>query len=76
MQLFKKTYFLIYPALFTILFLVFDWFEIIQNTGIKALISSVIAYVLSPKVKVIEKQNRSEEQIKWLFFKKVLNHKI
>jgi hypothetical protein len=73
MKLFKNIYFLIYPVLFTVLFLVIERFEIVQNIGIQVLISSVIAYVLSPKVKIVEKQNGSEEQIKWLFFKKVIN---
>ena len=31
-----------------------------------------LAYVLSPKTKTVTKQHGDEEQIKWLFFKKVM----
>lgn len=40
------------------------------------LINIGLAYVLSPKIKVVTKQHGEEEQIKWLFFKKVINNKI
>jgi len=43
-------------------------YTIIINVG--------LAYILSPKFKVIQKQNGEEEQMKWLFFKKVINKKI
>ncbi|TXD51846.1 MULTISPECIES: hypothetical protein [unclassified Polaribacter] len=76
MKLFKKTYWLIYPILFTVLFLLIKNFEIINNTGLQILVSTPITYVLSPKAKIVQKQHGEEEQIKWLFFKKVINHKI
>ena len=34
------------------------------------------AYILSPKFKTVEKQHGVEEQMKWLFFKKVINKKV
>ncbi|WP_334055990.1 hypothetical protein [Polaribacter sp. P097] len=34
------------------------------------------AYILSPKFKTVEKQHGAEEQMKWLFFKKVINKKV
>lgn len=40
------------------------------------LINVMVAYILSPKFKIVEKQNGEEEQMKWLFFKKVINKKI
>tara|TARA_B110000240_G_C13457687_1_gene435267 strand:+ start:756 stop:986 length:231 start_codon:yes stop_codon:yes gene_type:complete len=76
MKLFKKTYWLMYPVLFTVLFLLIKNFEIINNTGLQILFSTVITYVLSPKVKIVQKQHGEEEQIKWLFFKKVVNNKM
>ena len=48
---------------------VFNLKEIVINTTIAV----SLAYILSPKVKIVEKQNEEEEQIKWLFFKKVIN---
>ena len=40
------------------------------------LINMGLAYFLSPKVKIVKKQHGEEEQIKWLFFKKVINNKL
>jgi hypothetical protein len=76
MKIFKKMYFLIYPILFTVFFLLIKKLEIFQQVGLQVLLSSVIAYVLSPKVKIVEKQNGEEEQIKWLFFKKIINNQL
>ena len=47
-----------------------------ENTILSTSISLVLAFVLSPKVKMLDKQHGEEEQIKWLFFKKVINKKI
>ncbi|MGK0412580.1 MAG: hypothetical protein ACJA1B_000778 [Polaribacter sp.] len=76
MELFKKIYWLINPILVVVFMLLLNLFFNIQEVGINAAIAVSLAYILSPKVKIIEKQNGSEEQIKWLFFKKVINHKI
>jgi branched-subunit amino acid ABC-type transport system permease component len=35
-----------------------------------------LAFILSPSIKTVQKQHGEEEQIKWLFFKKVINKKI
>ncbi len=51
---------------------VFNVKEIVINTTIAV----SLAYILSPKVKIVEKQNGEEEQIKWLFFKKVINKEL
>lgn len=42
-----------------------NFYTIIINIG--------LAFILSPRVKKIEKQNGIEEQVTWLFFKKVIN---
>lgn len=76
MKLFKKTYFLIYPLIFTLIFLLFKQFEIFNNVRLIVVVSTVISFILSPKVKLVDKQNGEEEQIRWLFFKKVINKKI
>lgn len=35
-----------------------------------------LAFILSPRIKTVQKQHGEEEQIKWLFFKKVVNKKV
>ncbi|AOW18325.1 hypothetical protein LPB03_13070 [Polaribacter vadi] len=76
MKLFKKTYWLITPLLVVVFLLIFEKGFKIENTIISTSLSVVLAFVLSPKVKMVDKQHREEEQIKWLFFKKVINKKV
>ena len=40
------------------------------------LINIGLAFIVSPRVKKIQKEHGIEEQIKWLFFKRVINKKI
>ncbi|WP_340766799.1 hypothetical protein [Polaribacter tangerinus] len=47
-----------------------------KEIGINTAIAVSLAYLLSPRVKIVQKQHGEEEQIKWLFFKKVINKKI
>ena len=44
-----------------------NFYTIVINVG--------LAYILSPKFKIFQKQHGEEEQIKWLFFRKVINKK-
>jgi hypothetical protein len=37
------------------------------------LINMGLAFILSPRVKKVQKQNGTEEQITWLFYKKIWN---
>ena len=76
MKLFKKTYWLIYPVLMVVFMLILDKVLQLKEIGIQTAIAVVLAFVLSPRVKTIQKQNGVEEQIKWLFFKRVINKKI
>jgi len=76
MKLFKKTYWLITPLLVVIFLLIFEKGFKIENTIIITSLAVVLAFLLSPKVKMVDKQHGEEEQIKWLFFKKVINKKI
>ena len=69
----------IVPFLFPILIILFgfitykvldfapNFYTIVINIG--------LAFILSPKVKTVTKQHTEEEQLKWLFFKKVINTK-
>ena len=76
MKLFKKTYWLIYPVLMVVFMLILDKVLQLKEIGIQTAIAVVLAFVLSPRVKTIQKQNGAEEQIKWLFFTRVINKKI
>ncbi len=76
MKLFKKIYWLINPLLVVGFLLILEKGFKAENTILSASISVVLAFVLSPKVKILDKQHGEEEQIKWLFFKKVINKKI
>ena len=76
MKLFKKIYWLINPLLVVGFLLILEKGFKTENTILSASISVVLAFVLSPKVKMIDKQHGEEEQIKWLFFKKLINKKI
>ena len=76
MKLFKKIYWLINPLLVVGFLLILEKVFKTENTILSTSISVVLAFVLSPKVKILDKQHGEEEQIKWLFFKKVINKKI
>jgi hypothetical protein len=41
-----------------------NFYTIIINIG--------LAYILSPRVKTIQKQNGTQEQLTWFFFKKII----
>ncbi|TMM30565.1 hypothetical protein FDT66_07315 [Polaribacter aestuariivivens] len=70
----------IVPFLFPILIILFGLiiYKILgyEPNVYTILINIGLAYILSPKIKIIQKQNEEEEQIKWLFFKKVINKQI
>jgi branched-subunit amino acid permease len=75
MKLFKKVYWLIYPILIVVFMLILDKVFQLKEIVIQTSIAVVLAFVLSPKVKTVQKQHGKEDQIKWLFFKKVINEK-
>lgn len=76
MKLFKKTYWLITPLLVVVFLLILEKGFKVENTVLSTSIAVVLAFLLSPKVKMVDKQHGEEEQIKWLFFKKVINKKV
>lgn len=73
MKFFKKKYWLINPILIVVFMLLLDKVFNLKEIVINTTIAVSLVYILSPKVKIVEKQNGEEEQIKWLFFKKVIN---
>lgn len=74
MKLFKKTYWLITPILIVSLMLLLEKVFLLEEIWISTSIAVLLAYILSPKITMIEKQHGQEEQIKWLFFKKVIKN--
>ncbi|WP_298767299.1 hypothetical protein [uncultured Polaribacter sp.] len=76
MHLFKKFYWLINPILIVCFITLAKEVFKIENTFLSTGVACALAFVLSPKVKIVEKQTGEEEQIKWLFFKKVINKKM
>jgi len=54
--------------------LILDKVLSIDEIWINTTIAVFLAYLLSPKVISIDKQQGSEDQIKWLFFKKVIKN--
>jgi hypothetical protein len=71
MRLIKNYYFLIFPGL--ILFFLFFLQAIkTENLWLKMLIVVPIAYLLSPRIKVIQKLHSKEKQLRWFFSKKII----
>ena len=75
MKLFKKVYWLIYPVLIVVFMMILDQVLQLKEIGIQTAIAVFLAFVLSPRVKTIRKQYGEEVQIKWLFFKRIINKK-
>ncbi|WP_158840279.1 hypothetical protein [Polaribacter sp. L3A8] len=76
MKLFKKTYWLINPILIAFFMLILDKIFLIEEIWINGMIAVSLAYILSPRVTMVDRQNGEEEQIKLLFFNKVINNKV
>ncbi|OIP46378.1 MAG: hypothetical protein COZ74_02035 [Flavobacteriaceae bacterium CG_4_8_14_3_um_filter_31_8] len=74
MKLFKKTYWLITPILIVFFMILLEKVFLLEEIRINTTIAVLLAYILSPKITMIEKQHGQVEQIKWLFFKKVLKN--
>lgn len=73
MNLFKKVYWLIYPLLIIVFMWLFDLVYTTDNGILKIGICSVIAFILSPRRKIILTQTGRTKQITWLFLKKPIH---
>ena len=69
MKLFKKVYWLIYPILIVLFMLIFDQLYKTDNFILKAGICAVLAFILSPRKKIIKTPTGRVKQITWLFLK-------
>ena len=70
MELFKKTYWLIYPILIAVFMLIFDQLYKTDSFPMKSIICAFLAFLLSPRKKIIATQTGKIKQITWLFLKK------
>jgi len=70
MKLFKKLYWLVYPILIIVFMLIFDQLYTTDNLILKIGICSVVAFILSPRKKIIINDEGKSKQITWLFLKK------
>ena len=70
MALFKKIYWLIYPMLIGLFMLIFDLVYKTDNFILKIGVCSVIAFILSPRKKIIQTQTGKTKHITWVFLKK------
>jgi hypothetical protein len=70
----------IIPFLFPILIVLFGFitYKVLEfePNFYTVTINVGLAYILAPKFKIIQKQDGEYEQMKWLFFKKVVNKKM
>ncbi|MDB9732560.1 hypothetical protein N8387_05090 [Polaribacter sp.] len=69
MKLFKTVYWLIYPILIVVFMLIFDQLFETNNFIVKAGSSAVLAFMLSPRKKIIQTEKGKIKQITWLFLK-------
>lgn len=72
MRLIKNYYYLIFPGLILFFLLLIELFTRIEGVWLKMLIVVPLAYVLSPRIKVIRKHHSKEKQLRWFFSKKII----
>ena len=69
MKLFKTVYWLIYPILIVVFMLIFDQLFEIDNTILETSGSLLLAFILSPRKKIIQTEKGKIKQITWFFLK-------
>jgi hypothetical protein len=65
-----------YPILFASFFLFFKSVNVFNSVSLHLVTTKILAYILSPKVKIIDKNSGEQGQIRGLFFKKVIDNKV
>jgi hypothetical protein len=69
MELFKKIYWLIYPMMIVVFMMIYDQLYLTDNFILKAGICAILAFILSPRKKIIQTEKGNTKQITWLFLK-------
>lgn len=68
----KNFYYLIFPVLSIIFFFVLDNYFAVEPLWLEVVVAVVIAYLLSPRVRTVNKQNGKIKIIRWIFLKKAI----
>lgn len=76
MRLIKNYYFLIFPGLILLFLFILEQSTKINEVWLKLLIVIPLAYLFSPKIKVIRKSYGKQKQLRWFFSKKVIYIKL
>ncbi|PQJ80378.1 hypothetical protein [Polaribacter porphyrae] len=76
MSIIKNYYFLIFPSLVILFMYSLDKILNLNELWIKLLIAIPIAYLLSPRIKIIKKRYGKEKRLSWLFSKKIIYIKL
>jgi branched-subunit amino acid ABC-type transport system permease component len=63
---------LLFPVLIILIGLIIYKFLDYEPNFYTIIINIGLAYILSPRVKTIQKQNGTQEQLTWVFFKKII----
>ena len=70
MKYFKKYYLVIYPILIVLFLFILDKIFMIEKSWIQTIGAIILAYILSPRKKIIKTETGKTKQITWLFLKK------
>ncbi|MBE7693994.1 hypothetical protein [Tenacibaculum finnmarkense] len=69
MKYFKKFYLVIYPLLIVFFIFMLDKIFLIQESWIRIGVAIALAYILSPRKKIIRTQSGDRKQLTWIFLK-------
>ncbi|WP_214983161.1 hypothetical protein [Tenacibaculum dicentrarchi] len=69
MKYFKKFYLVIYPLLIVFFILILDKIFLVQESWLRICIAIALAYVLSPRKKIIKTATGDRKQLTWIFLK-------
>ncbi|MCG8749419.1 hypothetical protein G1L02_03875 [Tenacibaculum finnmarkense] len=69
MKYFKKFYLVIYPLLIVFFIFFLDVIFKIEKSWVQTVIAIALAYILSPRKKIIRTQSGDRKQLTWIFLK-------
>ncbi|WP_370408430.1 hypothetical protein [Tenacibaculum dicentrarchi] len=69
MKYFKKFYLVIYPLLIVVFILILSKVFLVKESWIRISIAIALAYVLSPRKKIVQTASGEKKQLTWIFLK-------
>lgn len=69
MKYFKKFYLVIYPILIVFFIFLLDKVFMMKEPWVRAVVAIALAYVLSPRKKIIQTETGEKKQLTWIFLK-------